>query len=570
MNLEPESFEEKFNKLKNALNTYKALPLNKEAEYSTDKIQPFLDMLQNLDFTGSYEETLTKLFKNFLSLLQGQSLCIFCYDDVLKSYVPQVSEGNMSDVIKSFSYSCNEGFIGRTLLKEKAQIINKFHMDIDDVPLSELYKKMNFSYCMSAPVISNNSKPSVLCLLGGCDENNANTDFEIFKAFNKIIELILGHYNLKQKIALQNRELEKKDFDLYTVYQVSKTLSSILDLEQLLSLIADMLTEVLTVEHVHIYLMNEAESLLKVSGYKYVDPWRSCSFLSFSFTEKIHDWLLTQTPDISIIKNFEEEKLTAAFPDIKEVMNTLETAVLVPMIHKYKLVGFLALGKKYIDDDFQKRDYNFLSTIAPLAANAISNSFLYEMAILDGLTRVFLGRYFQQRCKEEIKRAERYKQIISIVMWDIDHFKKVNDTYGHLVGDIVLKELTSIFKKNHRQGVDLIGRYGGEEFVMLLPDTPREGARIMAERIRTKVNRHNFLNGRIQLTISGGISSYPEDGVNYTELIQQADTYLYAAKRAGRNKILGYGIPEDYTDLKTSQEKASPDPACLAKESLPK
>ena len=92
----------------------------------------------------------------------------------------------------------------------------------------------------------------------------------------------------------------------------------------------------------------------------------------------------------------------------------------------------------------------------------------------------------------------------------------------------------------------------------------------MAERIRTKVSRHNFLNGRIKLTVSGGISSYPEDGVNYTELIQQADTYLYAAKRAGRNKILGYGIPEDYNDEKAGQEKASPTPASLTTESLPK
>jgi diguanylate cyclase (GGDEF)-like protein len=131
-------------------------------------------------------------------------------------------------------------------------------------------------------------------------------------------------------------------------------------------------------------------------------------------------------------------------------------------------------------------------------------------------------------------------------MWDIDHFKNVNDEHGHLMGDMVLKEITALFRKSFRTGVDLIGRYGGEEFVMLLPDTTREGALILAERLRLKVEAQDFGGGKVKTSISGGIATFPEDGATYNRLIEQADIYLYKAKRTGRNKVCTLEAPEDH------------------------
>jgi len=169
------------------------------------------------------------------------------------------------------------------------------------------------------------------------------------------------------------------------------------------------------------------------------------------------------------------------------------------------------------------------------------NKELEKLAITDPLTGVSNRRYFVERLKKEFNRAKRYSHDLSLIMIDIDHFKKFNDVHGHLLGDSVLVELSSIFNSNVRT-TDFVSRYGGEEFVLTLPETDKGGALEIAERIRKSVEKHNFphsLKAKTgKITVSTGISSYPEDASTIRNLMEKADKAMYMAKNGGRNKIV--------------------------------
>ena len=170
-------------------------------------------------------------------------------------------------------------------------------------------------------------------------------------------------------------------------------------------------------------------------------------------------------------------------------------------------------------------------------ASAIEKTRLFHLAVEDGLTKLFVVRHFKEILDQEISKANRYKRPLSILMSDIDHFKRFNDTYGHQAGDYVLKEVANIFKSSCRD-TDVPGRYGGEEFIILLPETARDGAVEFAERLRVQVENRVFEYNNIKLNvaISIGVSQLDND-TSGGSIIKRADEALYVAKETGRNKV---------------------------------
>ena len=160
------------------------------------------------------------------------------------------------------------------------------------------------------------------------------------------------------------------------------------------------------------------------------------------------------------------------------------------------------------------------------------------MAITDSLTQLATRRYFLERFKEEIRRSMRHKSSMSLLMLDLDHFKEKNDRFGHLVGDVVLKEVAGLLKSNLRE-IDVIGRYGGEEFSIVLSGIGKEGAFQVAGRIRESVEGATFkaYDEVVSTTLSIGVAVFPDDGVDIESLIEAADKTLYKAKELGRNRI---------------------------------
>jgi diguanylate cyclase (GGDEF)-like protein len=171
-----------------------------------------------------------------------------------------------------------------------------------------------------------------------------------------------------------------------------------------------------------------------------------------------------------------------------------------------------------------------------------------ELAIVDELTQVFVRHHFLERLEEELRRSIRFKLPLTVLMLDIDHFKRYNDDFGHLVGDATLTEVSDLLKRNLRR-VDLVGRYGGEEFVVAMPETRVANAAEVAERIRSSIARHDFLvyNVKTKVTVSQGITVFGGEVAAQTEpinvkalaaeLIREADEAMYRAKEEGRNRV---------------------------------
>ena len=160
------------------------------------------------------------------------------------------------------------------------------------------------------------------------------------------------------------------------------------------------------------------------------------------------------------------------------------------------------------------------------------------MAIIDGLTQIYNKRYFVEFIDRELARCQRYNRPLTLVMFDLDHFKKINDEFGHLAGDYVLKRLAnSIMAKNIRKE-ECFARYGGEEFAIVLPDTPKQNGAILAEKIRQMVQdtRFEFETNVIPVTISMGVSEMTK-GDAVDSFIQRADEKLYESKQTGRNRV---------------------------------
>lgn len=207
----------------------------------------------------------------------------------------------------------------------------------------------------------------------------------------------------------------------------------------------------------------------------------------------------------------------------------------VPVKSKERMLGALQ-AINIIDGFFEDDDMIILQALANQVAVAIENAELYQESVTDGLTGLYHHKYFELRLKEELDRARRYGMPLTLVMIDIDFFKKVNDTWGHTTGDMVLEKVATLLKEKTRLS-DIVARYGGEEFAVILPNIPHANALLVAERFRKTIEDNDF-NG-LKITISLGLGHYSGtvSDLNHKTLVELADKALYTAKDSGRNRV---------------------------------
>lgn len=217
----------------------------------------------------------------------------------------------------------------------------------------------------------------------------------------------------------------------------------------------------------------------------------------------------------------------------------LEAHMVVPLQAKGMVNGILVLGGRLDGSAFGARDRQYLMDIASLAAIAIHNAYLFEMSTTDLMTKLKVKHYFLNRLQEVAKNPAEAGHTSCLIMLDIDHFKKVNDTWGHLTGDTVLKRVAQVVFDSIRR-IDVAARYGGEEFILFLPETGLSAAAEVAERIRSRISGLVFeSNGSsFQITASFGVARLDLDpSASPVDSIDRADKALYASKMAGRNRV---------------------------------
>jgi diguanylate cyclase (GGDEF)-like protein len=223
----------------------------------------------------------------------------------------------------------------------------------------------------------------------------------------------------------------------------------------------------------------------------------------------------------------------------RKLPGDVQSFMAIPLLFEGQLLGALTM------ENFKEEVFEKFSILAGQLAMEVKKARLYEeiqeLAIMDGLTGVFGRRHFLERYHEEFERSRRHKLRLAVLMLDLDHFKTYNDKYGHLVGDVALREIAAITKKTLRE-VDLVCRLGGEEFVVVLPETGKKGAIQVAERIRKAIHAHRIraYDADTRMTVSIGVALYPTDADRPQGLIERADEALYLAKDIGRNRVIAY------------------------------
>lgn len=333
---------------------------------------------------------------------------------------------------------------------------------------------------------------------------------------------------------LRTSELEKSQAQLHTIYENSRILASILDVESVVKEVMKIMGEILGYDSFAIIFKDRTGKLYfrarSSDGSSSHHP-RPCPPEGQELLKKVMD-----LDEPACLKN-----IISRF-DYKPLSNNSRSLMLVPLSSHGVAIGLL-VAESGEEGRFYDKDIQMLSIVARSAALALENAELHrrteELTINDELTETFNYRYFVQKLQEEKRRAARYELPLSLIMVDIDWFKKLNDSYGHEVGNIVLRSLSEIIKRCIRD-VDVFCRYGGEEFVIILPQTPQVEATQIAERIRQQIEKAVIdvgKVGKLKVTVSVGVTSFPENGKSQDELLAVADQALYRAKGEGRNLV---------------------------------
>lgn len=343
---------------------------------------------------------------------------------------------------------------------------------------------------------------------------------------------------------LENMEVSKVQFEARllryrSLKDTTEKLSTTLELDRVLQIaIAETFNILRRSERIFIFLVDENKQELNLKASKIRDS--SLGVTKAKKGELYDNWVLKQRRPL-LIEELDEDFRFAREGIVDLLDQEFKSVISSPLVTDKNILGVIRLDARR-PHTFSTDDLRLLGIISNLVAVAIHNAILYrrvnELAIKDGLTGLYLHRYFRERLELETKRALIDKKIFSILMIDIDYFKDYNDRYGHAIGDILLKKIAAILTEGVSKG-DFVARYGGEEFAVILFGVALREAVGLAEEIRRKIESRVFMLRRqvLRVTISIGVSSFGTNGNLPDELIKAADSNLYKAKMRGRNTV---------------------------------
>jgi len=474
-------------------------------------------------------------------LFEADGCYIVLWDETNKKPIPMAAYGRMRESYREMAQSViNEPTLTETVIQmgHAIAVENVFNSPYMSARIASQFPTRSM---LGVPLIADHQRMGAALI--SFENPHLFTQDEIVRGEQAAVQVALAI----AKTRLVDAEREKHQLALALV-EISTLLSINLDIEVFLSRMLDLIQRVVPYDAGTIYELHEgrAQGLITV-GYE-------------QFGEGLSDFV--QNLEIEIAKT----------PVLQRIVETCRPVLIAdtdvaPDWIRYKPLEIFRSfagapihyqGKVLAIFSLEKREPNFfrpehagrLAAFAGQAAIALENARLFEeirhLAIVDTLTGAATRRHILEIAIREIERARRYRHFLCAIMLDIDHFKRVNDTFGHQVGDLVLQNVINLCKENLRK-TDFIGRYGGEEFLILLPETETVHAMDIAERIRSQIDRmkFDFEGNVVRVTVSIGVCQLEEKtkqtgGELLKSLINQADQALYLAKQTGRNCVVRY------------------------------
>jgi len=480
---------------------------------------------------------------------QVECLAMLLHDPELGVVRVVLTEG-LPEAIDAVSFPANDGILWRLLVAGEPFSV----VDLDDQPrFPEIFVANDLQTLKGQvwiPLVMPGEVVGVLSV--GLDRAGRPVSDEALPFLASLAgqaAVAINTARLYQRIAVARSRLDRSLHQLSLLFDVTRALGAVSDLTRLLRLILERAISAVEAQKGSLMLLDEAGEELVVRVVfglpdkeierRINDGDIECR--RFKRGEGVAGWVL-QTGETLRVNNTESE---GSFTDAEG--SHTQSILCVPLTVDDETIGVINITNRRGDEDFGSEDEEILGALADQAAVAIARARLYEAAITDGLTGLYVRRFALHRLREELRRARRYGNELSLVMCDIDHFKAVNDTWGHPAGDAVLVAVAEIIQAQLRVEVDVAGRYGGEEFLLVLPETRLGAGVIAAERLRSVIDSTEFAlasGETIRVTMSFGLAQFDaEAGESADALIARADVALYESKGAGRNRVTARASP---------------------------
>ncbi len=361
------------------------------------------------------------------------------------------------------------------------------------------------------------------------------TNDKIIEKEKKTEEIHLTDEELAKKNVLK-KALEQKITRFLGLQKFSDELKNIPQLQQAAKIIVREIYRVFgKADDCLLYLVNESEQGLYLVASTRADEGIVIKEKEASIFD---EWVMKRSQAIMIEDVLNDFRFSTESEKMPPNMRSLCAS---PLVTENKVLGVVRINSSK-QAVFNADDLRLLDVISGLGAVTLRNLLLYarmeELAIRDSLTGLYVNRYFQERLSEEIARAFLDKTSFSLILLDIDFFKRYNDEYGHSAGDLVLRNISALISRCVEPS-DIVARYGGEEFIVLLPNRKKKEAVLFAEKIRTEIEKNKFMLRRAEgrVTASIGVATFPDEGRTKEEIVWTVDKKMYKAKSLGRNQV---------------------------------